>query len=129
MPVVHPMTVISLFPHLHLRGKAFQYEVIYPTGETETILKVDNWSLNWQLSYKLAKPLELQPGAKIKATAWWDNSANNPANPDPSKDVRWGEQSWEEMMIGFVDVAVDPELTNKTVYSASKPQTPATHQQ
>jgi len=129
VPVVHPMTVISLFPHLHLRGKAFQYDVIYPTGETETILKVDNWSLNWQLSYKLAKPLELQPGAKIKATAWWDNSANNPANPDPSKDVRWGEQSWEEMMIGFVDVAVDPELTNKTVYSASRPQTPATHQQ
>jgi hypothetical protein len=121
VPVANPMTVVSLFPHLHLRGKAFQYEVIYPTGETETLLKVDNWSLNWQLSYKLAKPLELQPGAKIKATAWWDNSANNPANPDPTKIVQWGEQSWEEMMIGFVDVAVDPELTNKTVYAAKRP--------
>jgi hypothetical protein len=125
VPVANPMTVISLFPHLHLRGKAFQYEVIYPTGETQTILKVDDWSLSWQLSYKLAKPLELQPGAKIKATAWWDNSANNPANPDPSKEVSWGEQSWEEMMIGFVDVAVDPSLTNKTVYS--KAQTSGTH--
>jgi hypothetical protein len=125
VPVVNPMTVVSLFPHLHLRGKAFQYEVIYPTGETETILKVDNWSLSWQLSYKLAKPLELQPGTKIKATAWWDNSPNNPANPDPTKEVHWGEQSWEEMMIGFMDVAVDPELTNKTVYS--KRQAPASH--
>jgi hypothetical protein len=123
VPVANPMTVVSLFPHLHLRGKAFQYDVIYPTGETETILKVDDWSLNWQLSYKLAKPLVLQPGMKVKATAWWDNSANNPANPDPTKEVHWGEQSWEEMMIGFMDVAVDPELTNKTIYSAKQPAT------
>ncbi len=88
---------------------------------------MDNWSLNWQLSYKLAKPIELQPGSKIKATAWWDNSANNPANPDPTKVVTWGEQSWEEMMIGFVDVAVDPELTNKTVYSAKRPPPSGSH--
>ncbi len=114
------MTMISLFPHMHLRGKAFQYDIIYPTGETETILKVDNWSLNWQLDYKLAKPIELQPGAKVKATAWWDNSTNNPANPDPTKDVKWGEQSWEEMCIGFFDVAVDPKITNRTIYSKAK---------
>ena len=117
VPVMNPMTVISFFPHMHLRGKAFQYEVIYPTGETQTLLKIDNWSLNWQLSYKLEKPLQLQPGAKIKATAWWDNSPNNSANPDPSKDVKWGEQSWEEMLIGFVDVAVDPKITNRTIYT------------
>jgi hypothetical protein len=116
-PIANPMTVISLFPHMHLRGKAFQYDVIYPTGETQTILKVENWSLNWQLSYKLEKPLQLQPGVRVKATAWWDNSANNPANPDPKKDVQWGEQSWEEMLVGFFDVAVDPKITNKTVYA------------
>jgi hypothetical protein len=116
IPVTNQMTVLSVFPHMHLRGKAFEYEIIYPTGETQTLLKVDNWSLNWQLSYKLAKPIVLQPGSKIKATAWWDNSANNPANPDPTKVVAWGEQSWEEMMIGFVDVAVDPMFTNKTIY-------------
>jgi hypothetical protein len=119
-PVLNHMTIISLFPHMHLRGKAFQYDIIYPTGETETILKVPNWSLNWQLDYKLAKPIELQPGAKVRATAWWDNSANNPANPDPTKDVKWGEQSWEEMMIGFFDVAVDPKITNRTIYSRAK---------
>ena len=117
LPIMNPVTVLSFFPHLHLRGKAFQYEIIYPTGETQTILKVDNWSLAWQLSYKLDKPLQLQPGTRVKATAWWDNSPNNPANPDPKKDVQWGEQSWEEMFIGFVDVAVDPKITNRTFYS------------
>jgi hypothetical protein len=119
-PVMNPSTLISLFPHLHLRGKAFQYDLIYPDGHTETLLKVDNWSLNWQLSYDLAKPLDLAPGTKIKATAWWDNSPNNPANPDPTKDVHWGEQSWEEMFIGFFDVAVDPKITNRTFYSRVK---------
>jgi hypothetical protein len=119
-PIMNNMTIISLFPHMHLRGKAFQYDIIYPTGETETVLKVDHWSLNWQLDYKLAKPIELQPGAKVKATAWWDNSKNNPANPDPTKDVKWGEQSWEEMCIGFFDVAVDPKITNRTIYSKAK---------
>jgi len=103
-----PMTLVNLFPHLHLRGKAFQYDVIYPDGRTDTILKVDKWSLNWQLSYTLAEPLALPAGTRIRATAWWDNSANNPANPDPSAEVSWGEQSWEEMLVGFMNVAVDP---------------------
>jgi hypothetical protein len=117
LPILNPVTVISLFPHLHLRGKAFQYEIIPPGGEPQTVLKVDNWSLAWQLSYKLEQPLKLAPGTRIRATAWWDNSPNNPANPDPKKDVQWGEQSWEEMFIGFVDVAVDPKITNRTFYS------------
>lgn len=117
VPVVNPMTMISLFPHMHLRGKSFQYDLIYPTGETKTIMRVDRWSLNWQLSYKLAEPIQLTPGMKVKATAWWDNSANNPANPDPSKEVKWGDQSWEEMLVGFYDVAVNPKITNKNIYS------------
>jgi hypothetical protein len=105
-----PMTLVNLFPHLHLRGKAFQYEVIYPDGHTDTILKIDKWDLNWQLAYTLARPLDLQPGTRIKVTGWWDNSANNPANPDPSVDVAWGEQSWEEMLVGFMNFAVDPSF-------------------
>jgi len=119
-PVVNPMTLVSLFPHMHLRGKSFQYDLVYPTGETKTILRVDHWSLSWQLSYKLAEPIQLTPGMKIRAMAWWDNSPNNPSNPDASKEVRWGEQSWEEMMIGFYDVAVDPSITNKTMYARPK---------
>ncbi len=114
--VINPMTMVSLFPHMHLRGKSFQYDLIYPTGETKTILRVDRWSLAWQPSYKLAEPIQLTPGMKVRATAWWDNSANNPSNPDPSKDVKWGDQSWEEMMVGFYDVAVNPKITNKSIY-------------
>ena len=109
-----PMTLVNLFPHLHLRGKAFQYDVIYPDGRTETILKVDKWSLNWQLSYTLAEPLALPVGTRIRATAWWDNSANNPANPDPAAEVAWGEQSWEEMLVGFMNVAGEPDPREAT---------------
>jgi len=119
-PVANDETVISLFPHMHLRGKAFQYDIIHASGESETVLKVTNWSLNWQLDYKLAKPIQLHPGDKVKATAWWDNSTNNPANPDATKDVKWGEQSWEEMFIGFFEVAVDPKITNRNIYSRVK---------
>ena len=115
IPINQDMTMLTLFPHLHLRGKAFQYELIQPNGETETLLKVDNWSLNWQLSYKLAEPIALKPGMKVKVTGWWDNSPNNPANPDPTKNVRWGEQSWEEMLVGFFDVAVNPKQMPRNV--------------
>jgi hypothetical protein len=114
--VINPMTMVSLFPHMHLRGKSFQCDLIYPTGETKTILRVDHWSLNWQPSYKLAEPIQLTPGMKVRATAWWDNSANNPSNPDSSKEVKWGDQSWEEMLVGFYDVAVNPKITNKNIY-------------
>ncbi len=109
MVVRTPITLETLLPHMHLRGKAFQYDVIYPDGRTETILKVDKWSLHWQLSYTLAEPLPLPMGTRIKVTAWWDNSANNPANPDPSVNVNWGPQSWDEMLSGFMNVAVDPK--------------------
>ena len=115
IPINQDMTMLTLFPHLHLRGKAFQYELIQPNGETQTLLKVDNWSLNWQLSYKLAEPIALKPGMKVKVTGWWDNSPNNPANPDPTKNVRWGEQSWEEMLVGFFDVAVNPKQMPRNV--------------
>ncbi len=127
IPVANEMTMLSLFPHMHLRGKGFQYDLIYPNGETKTLLRIDHWSLAWQLSYKLAEPIQLTPGMKVKATAWWDNSANNPANPDPSKDVKWGDQSWEEMLVGFYDVAVNPKLTNKTLNF--KQPSPPTQQQ
>jgi hypothetical protein len=116
-PAMNEMTVLSLFPHLHLRGKGFQYDIVRASGESETVLKLKSWDLNWQLSYKLEKPIKLQAGDKVKATAWWDNSANNPANPDPTKEVKWGEQSWEEMHIGFFDVAVPLKITNKNIFS------------
>jgi hypothetical protein len=113
MPFFHNATMLSFFPHMHLRGKGFEYKIAHPSGERETLLKVNNYDFNWQLSYRLDKPILILPGSRLEATAWFDNSANNPANPDPKATVKWGEQSWEEMMIGFVDVAVDAKITRR----------------
>lgn len=99
-------TILSFFPHMHLRGKAFQFKAVYPSGESEMLLKVNDYDFAWQLAYKLAKPLTVPPGTKIECTAWFDNSANNPRNPDAKAEVRFGEQSWEEMMVGYFDVQV-----------------------
>jgi hypothetical protein len=91
----------ALMPHTHVRGKSFRYELTYPDGRTETILDVPRYDFNWQLEYRFRTPLDLPAGTRMRATAHYDNSANNPANPDPTKQVRFGDQTWEEMMIGY----------------------------
>ena len=90
--------------------------VVYPTGEEETLLK-STYNFNWQLTYILDKPKPMPKGTKIFVTAWYDNSANNLLNPDPTKEVRWGEQSWEEMMISTATFRVDG---NKTIERAGR---------
>jgi hypothetical protein len=95
--------LINMLPHMHLRGKSFEYRVVYPDGKRETLLSVPRYDFNWQTYYRLEKPLRLPAGTRIECTAYFDNSAANPNNPDPTKLVRWGEQTWDEMMIGFVD--------------------------
>jgi peroxiredoxin/mono/diheme cytochrome c family protein len=95
--------LMSLMPHMHLRGKDFEYRVEYPDGKSDILLRVPRYDFNWQSHYRLAKPLELPAGTRIECTAHFDNSADNPNNPDASKKVYWGEQTWEEMMIGFAD--------------------------
>ncbi len=95
--------LVSLTPHMHLRGKSFRYEATYPDGRTEILLDVPRYDFNWQQKYVLAEPKLLPKGTKIHCTATYDNSATNPFNPDPSATVTWGDQSWEEMMIGFFD--------------------------
>lgn len=100
--------LMSMTPHMHLRGKAFRYEAQYPDGRREVLLDVPKYDFNWQLKYILAEPKRLPKGTQVMCTAVYDNSEDNLANPDPSRPVRWGDQSWEEMMIGFFDtVAVD----------------------
>lgn len=91
-------------PHMHVRGKAFKYEIVKEDGSTQMLLNVPRYDFNWQLNYKLRKPLDLPAGTRLRATAWFDNSKANPANPDPSKAVRFGEQTWDEMMIGYYNV-------------------------
>jgi hypothetical protein len=103
--------LLSLFPHMHLRGKGFEYMIVAPNGRVEVLLKVDNYDFSWQLDYRLAAPLLLRAGTRLRCTGVFDNSPNNPRNPDPTAEVRFGEQSWEEMMIGFFDVAVDSRLS------------------
>ncbi len=112
--------VVALFPHMHLRGKDFEYRAVYPTGEKQVLLNVPNYSFSWQLSYYPVKDLVMPKGTKIECTAHFDNSANNPYNPNPAKTVKWGDQSWEEMMIGFFDVAIDPNTELKTLFPPKK---------
>jgi hypothetical protein len=116
-------TLLSLFPHMHLRGKRFEYNIIHrekvsgagPDQEIEPLLDV-HYHFHWQMSYKLAEPRFLKAGTELQAIAWYDNSRSNPHNPDPEAAVRWGEQTYDEMMVGFFDVAVAANLDKHTYF-------------
>jgi hypothetical protein len=103
-PTTEEVTLISMSPHMHLRGKSFRYELVLPSGEREVLLDVPRYDFNWQTSYRLTEPRKLPVGSVIACRAVFDNSSANPANPDATQTVRWGEQTWEEMMLGFFDV-------------------------
>src|SRR5579872_3444323 len=100
--------LVSMMPHAHLRGKAFEYRITRPDGSGEVVLRVPKYDFNWQLTYWLEKPIHLTKGTKVELTGWYDNSSNNPYNPDPSKEIHWGEQTTEEMMMGYFNYVVDP---------------------
>ncbi len=102
-----PVELVFLQPHMHLRGKDMTVKLTYPDGRSETLLSVPHYDFNWQIVYYLEKPLPLPAGAKIDVIAHWDNSANNPANPDPTKTIRWGNQSWDEMLSLPMGVIID----------------------
>ena len=99
----NPVTLLGLMPHMHLRGKAFEYVATFPDGRKEVLLSVPQFDFNWQNSYRLDKPLAIPVGTRIDCTAHFDNSSGNPANPNATQTVRWGDQTWEEMMIGYLD--------------------------
>jgi hypothetical protein len=119
--------LLSLFPHMHLRGKRFEYNIVDRSAENtrkpgdlatprvETLLRVD-YHFHWQMSYRLAEPRLLKAGTTLQAVAWYDNSRDNPHNPDPDAAVRWGEQTYDEMMVGFFDVAVAREMDKKSFF-------------
>jgi hypothetical protein len=145
--------LLSLFPHMHLRGKRFEYNIVNPIGTApsptlsassaptvssvsggpsserqpsgdstvETLLRV-NYHFHWQMSYKLEQPLLLKAGTELQAIAWYDNSKNNAHNPDPDSAVRWGDQTYEEMMVGFFDVAVDGNIDKKKFFERNNRQ-------
>jgi hypothetical protein len=102
--------LLSFLPHMHLRGKTFEYNILQRGGRVQTLLRIPHYDFYWQLSYRLAEPMQLKAGTTLQAVATFDNSKNNPHNPDPDSAVTWGEQTWAEMMVGFFDVAVDPAI-------------------
>ncbi len=122
-------TLLSFFPHMHLRGKRFEYNLVRRGVKAaggnddqreirisiEPLLRV-RYHFHWQMSYRLATPLQLPAGTELQAVAWFDNSRNNPHNPDPDAAVRWGEQTYDEMMVGFFDVAVDASLDKRAFF-------------
>ena len=112
-------TLLSLFPHMHLRGKRFEYDILHDDGSAEVLLRV-NYHFHWQLSYRLAEPRYLKAGTKLRAIAWYDNSKNNPHNPDPTKTVTWGDQTSDEMMVGFFDVAVPAAMDKWKFFERSE---------
>jgi peroxiredoxin len=104
--------LLTVSPHMHVRGKDFRYDLIYPDGKKETILWVPHYDFGWQTTYRFAEPKLLPRGTKMHCVAHFDNSEDNFANPDPSKEVTFGEQTWEEMMFGWFEMALaDQDLT------------------
>jgi len=101
------MHFVTFMPHLHMRGKAMEFKAIYPDGRSEVICNVPNYDFNWQIVYYAKKPVAIPKGTKILVTTVWDNSTKNKFNPDPAKDIRWGDPTYEEMTIGWIDYTVD----------------------
>jgi hypothetical protein len=105
--------LVDMTPHMHMRGKSMTYTAKYPDGRSEILLSVPKYNFLWQITYRLKQPKLLPKGTELEASATFDNSRNNPFNPDPSATVRWGDQTWEEMMVGFYSTIRDlPRATN-----------------
>ena len=114
MTVNQNVTMWSMLPHTHVRGIRWTYEATYPDGRSETVLSVPKYDFNWQTDYVFKQPLKLPKGTKLHATAWYDNSKNNKSNPDPTKDVWWGDQTWNEMMYTGLTFSIDPVAATPT---------------
>jgi len=115
-----PVRVVSVQPHMHLRGKAMEMRVVQPGGRIEPLIQVPRYDFNWQTTYALREQVRIEPGGRVDCFAWFDNSPNNKWNPDPSKAVGWGDQSWEEMHIGFTEIAFDARLDAEKLLAPAK---------
>lgn len=113
--------LLKMIPHMHLRGKAFRYEALYPNGQREVLLDVPRWDFNWQLEYVLAEPKAMPRGTELICTATYDNSEQNPANPNAEQWVTFGEQTSEEMMIGFFVMTTPRDTKTKSINGSAIP--------
>lgn len=110
---------MNFFREVNLRGKSFRYTAIYPDGKKEVLLDIPKYDFNWQTGYRLAEPMTLPVGSKIFCEAVFDNSANNPNNPDPMQLVTWGDQTYDEMMIGYFDIVTPRDVTGTAAKKAA----------
>jgi hypothetical protein len=120
LTIQQDLTLWSLLPHTHMRGKKWEVTATYPDGRTETILNVPKYDFNWQTDYVFKEPLTLPKGTKLHTAAWYDNSTANKANPDPTKDVYWGDQTWEEMQFTALTFSVPDSQTRTTAPGGAK---------
>lgn len=98
--------LLAMMPHMHLRGKSFRYDAVSRDGQRTTLLDIPRYDFNWQTAYRLATPQPFPTGTRMSCVAHFDNSDENLSNPDPTVTVRWGDQTWNEMMIGYFDIAI-----------------------
>lgn len=108
--------VLSAGPHMHLRGKAMNLQAVYPDGRSETLFDVPRYDFNWQQLYQLGTGKAAPKGTQLLVTGVWDNSAANRHNPDPTAEVKWGDQSWEEMLLAMVTLSIDPDTSATSVF-------------
>jgi hypothetical protein len=97
------LPITALMAHMHVRGAAFKFELLGRDGSVETLLDLPRYDFNWQIRHDYVEPRLLPKGSRVRITAVFDNSPSNPANPDPTQRVRWGDQTYDEMMIGYVE--------------------------
>ena len=109
-----PAYLATMMPHMHVRGKSAAYTVIHPDGRREVALRVPSYDFNWQLRYELAEPILMEKGAQLEVVFHYDNSPNNRHNPDPAAEVVWGQQTWEEMMLGYYGTVEPPAVAPTT---------------
>ncbi|HXJ39550.1 MAG TPA: hypothetical protein VNH18_09735, partial [Bryobacteraceae bacterium] len=118
MTLAAPAKLLSIQPHMHVRGAKMQVRAIYPDGKREVLLDVPRYDFNWQTTYALREPAELPVGTVLESTAGFDNSANNKFNPDPNATVHWGDQTTDEMHIAFLELVIDAEANPETLLAA-----------
>ncbi len=119
--------IVWFLPHMHLRGKEMTYQLELPNGEQQILLSVPTYDFDWQLGYDAAEPIKVVKGSKLLVTAHFDNSANNKFNPNPNKNVWWGDQTWEEMMVGWFGVIVDKSVDSRKVVTYAPRYSGAAH--
>ncbi len=114
------VVLVGMHPHMHMRGKDAQYRLTLPDGKTETVLNVPHYNWRWQLWYNLEKPIALPKGSKLNCTEHFDNSKDNPENPDPAKTVTWGQQSTDEMMVCMYNVTFPANVPMRDIVKGDK---------